>query len=47
MSVVVCLLAITVWLIYTLRHAPQTLGVFLFFMLMAILSQSVIQRLCR
>ena len=47
MSVVACLLAIMVWLVYMLRHAPQTLGVFLFFLLMAVLSQSVIQRLSR
>jgi len=44
LSVVACLVAIAVWVVYTLKHAPQTLWVFVAFLVLAFLSEGLIQR---
>ncbi|MBC1262398.1 APC family permease [Synechococcus sp. BSF8S] len=44
LSVAACLLAIAVWMVYTLNHAPHTLGVFIVFLVIAFIIESMIQR---
>ncbi len=45
LSVLACLLAIGVWFIYTLKYAPASLGIFIFFILIALTAESLLQRL--
>ena len=44
LSVVACLLAILIWIIYTLRMAPGSFGVFLSFLIIAFVSEGLLQR---
>jgi amino acid transporter len=44
LSVVACLLAILIWTIYTLRTAPGSFGVFLSFLIIAFVSEGLLQR---
>jgi amino acid transporter len=45
LSVLACLFAIVVWFIYTLKYAPGSLGIFIFFILIALAAESLLQRL--
>ena len=44
LSVVACLLAIAVWIAYTIEHAPRSLGIFAAFLVIAFVSEGLIQR---
>ena len=44
LSVVACLLAVAIWLVYTLRHAPHSLSIFATFLVLAFVAQGLIQR---
>jgi hypothetical protein len=44
LSVVACLVAIAIWVVYTLRHAPHSLSIFAAFLVLAFLSEGLIQR---
>ena len=44
LSVVACLVAIAIWVVYTLEHAPQSLQIFVAFLVLAFLSEGLIQR---
>jgi len=44
LSVVACLVAIAVWVVYTLEHAPRSLSIFVAFLALAFLSEGLIQR---
>ena len=44
MSVVACLVAIAVWFVYTLEHAPHSLSIFAAFLVLAFISEGLIQR---
>lgn len=44
LSVVACLVAIAIWVVYTLEHAPQSLTIFVAFLVLAFLSEGLIQR---
>ena len=45
LSVLACLFAIVVWLIYTLKYAPASLGIFTCFILIALVAEGLMQRL--
>jgi amino acid transporter len=45
LSVLACLLAIGVWFIYTVKYAPASLGIFISFVLIALVAESLLQRL--
>jgi len=40
-----CLLAIGVWFLYTVKYAPVSLGIFISFVLIALVAESLLQRL--
>jgi len=44
LSVVACLLAVAIWLVYTLRHAPQSLSIFATFLVLSFLGEGLLQR---
>ena len=44
LSVVACLVAIAIWVVYTLRHAPHSLSIFATFLVLAFVAQGLIQR---
>jgi amino acid transporter len=44
LSVVACLLAIGVWFVYTVKYAPGSLGIFFSFVLIALVAESLLQR---
>ena len=44
LSVLACLFAMSVWLIYTLKYAPHSLGIFISFMFIALVVESLMQR---
>ncbi len=43
-SVVACLVAIAVWVVYTLAHARHSLSIFAMFLVLAFVSEGLIQR---
>ena len=43
-SVLACLLAILVWILYTLKTSPGSLSIFLSFLILAFVSESLLQR---
>ncbi len=45
LSVLACLFAIVVWFVYTMKYAPASLGIFIFFVLIALVVEGVLQRL--
>jgi len=45
LSVLGCLFAIAVWFVYTLKYAPVSLGIFAFFLLLALLAEALMQKL--
>ncbi len=45
LSVLACLFAVGVWFIYTVKYAPVSLGIFVSFILIALLAESLLQRL--
>jgi amino acid transporter len=45
LSVLACLFAIVVWLIYTVKYAPASLGIFACFILIALVAEGLMQRL--
>ena len=45
LSVVACLGAIGVWVVYTLEHAPHSLAIFATFLVLAFAAEGLIQRL--
>ena len=45
LSVLACLSAIVVWFFYTLKYAPVSLGIFTFFLLIALVAEGLMQRL--
>ncbi len=45
LSVLACLFAIGVWFFYTLKYAPGSLGIFISFVLIALVAESLLQRL--
>jgi len=44
LSVVACLFAITIWVIYTSRSSPSSLGIFAFFLVSAFVAETLLQR---
>ena len=44
LSVLVCLSAIVVWFFYTIKFAPRSLGIFAFFLLIALVAEGLMQR---
>ena len=44
LSVVACVGAVTVWVVYTVRHAPHSLAIFAAFLALSFLAEAVIQR---
>ena len=44
LSVILCLLAIAVWVVYTLREAPGSLWIFFFFLVSAFVAEGLLQR---
>ncbi len=45
LSVLACLFAIGVWFLYTVKYAPVSLAIFISFVLIALVAESVLQRL--
>jgi len=45
LSVLACLFAIVVWLLYTLKYAPASLGIFAGFIVLAVVVEVLMQRL--
>jgi amino acid transporter len=45
LSVLACLLAIVVWFFYTVKYAPASLGIFVSFVLIALVAEGLMQRL--
>ena len=45
LSVLACLSAIVVWFFYTLKYAPVSLGIFALFLVIALVAESLMQRL--
>ena len=44
-SVLACLFAVSVWFIYALKYAPYSLGIFVSFLLIALIAEILMQRL--
>ena len=44
LSVLACLFAVSVWLMFTLKYAPHSLGIFVSFMFIALVVESLMQR---
>jgi len=44
LSVVACLVAIAIWVVYTLRHAPHSLSIFATFLVLAFVAEGLLQR---
>ncbi|MEH6583375.1 MAG: APC family permease [Halioglobus sp.] len=44
LSVLACLLAIVIWFMYTIKYAPVSLGIFISFVLIALATESLLQR---
>jgi amino acid transporter len=44
LSVLACLFAIVVWLVYTLKYTPASLGIFAGFVLIALVAEGLLQR---
>jgi amino acid transporter len=47
LSVLACLFAVVVWVIYTLKYAPHSLGIFISFLLIALVAEGLMQRFGR
>ena len=45
LSVLACLFAVGVWFIYTMKYAPHSLGIFISFVLLALIAEGLLQRL--
>ena len=45
LSVLVCLSAIVVWFFFPFKYAPVSLGIFTFFLLIALVAEGLMQRL--
>ena len=45
LSVLACLFAIVVWFVYTAKYAPVSLGIFISFLLIALVAEGLMQRL--
>ena len=45
LSVLGCLFAIVVWFMYTIKYAPVSLGIFALFLVIALVAESLLQRL--
>ena len=44
LSVAACVFAITIWMVYTLRRAPSSLGIFAFFLMASFTAELLLQR---
>jgi len=44
LSVAACLVAIAVWVVYTLKHAPHSLSIFATFLVLAFVAEGLLQR---
>ena len=44
LSVLACLFAMSVWLMFTMKYAPRSLGIFISFMFIALVVESLMQR---
>ncbi len=44
LSVLACLFAVGVWFIYTMKYAPQSLGIFISFLIIAFVVEGLLQR---
>ena len=45
LSVLTCLFAVVVWLLYTLKYAPASLGIFAGFIVLALVVEVLMERL--
>ena len=45
LSVIACVFAITIWVIYTLRSSPSSLGIFAFFLIASFVAETLLQRI--
>ena len=47
LSILACLFAVVVWVAYTLKYAPHSLGIFISFLLIALIAEGLMQRFRR